>query len=575
MNIPADNPMFALAVLLSFGAVCGQLAKLIRLPSVTGQIVAGVILGPSVLHVFGHDAVVGLQPIVHFALSLIAVDVGTHLHLRRLRNSVQRLGVLLLLEVTITPLLVFLALVFGARQDWTFGILFGALAVSTAPATVMAIVKETRSKGVYVRTLVTAVALNNLGCIAMFEMAHTAVNATLDTSGAITTSSVMLAPLIQLVTAFVIGASVGGALILGSKHVIQVEQLTTVSIIAIFLTTGLADYFGVSNLLACLFLGMTMINLAPEKEEIGHRVFANFEPAILAIFFTLAGLELDFGFLATGWLLVALFVVARFAGKITAGVLAMRLARGTQNVRRYLGFGLIPQAGVAVGLLLDVQNNPLLAEKASLILAVGVAAVAINEIIGPILVRYGLSKSGNMGQDRARLIDFIHEENIVTDFHAETKEDAIRQLTELMISSHGLQINPDDFVADVLERESHMSSCVGNGLSIPYGEVEGTEDIVGVMGISQDGLPFSTPDGLRLRCMVLMAVTSEGRRRRVEIQGVMARAIGFDWSLRHQLYAAHTPAHVYEILHAEEFEDHNYFLEESEAVEALATTSPQ
>lgn len=284
MSIPADNSMFALAVLLAFGAVCGQMAKLIRLPSVTGQILAGVLLGPSVLHLFGHDAVTSLRPIIHFALSLIAVDVGTHLHLRRLRNAVQRLGLLLLLEITITPLLVFGALVFGARQDWTFGLLFGALAISTAPATVLTIVKETRSKGVYVRTLVAAVALNNIACIALFEMAHSAVTATLDPSGMITTSSIILAPFGQLLGAMVIGVSVGGALIFGSKHVIQVEQLTTVSVIAIFLTTGLADFFGMSNLLACLFLGMTMINLAPEKEEIGHRVFANFEPAILAIF---------------------------------------------------------------------------------------------------------------------------------------------------------------------------------------------------------------------------------------------------------------------------------------------------
>ncbi len=253
----------------------------------------------------------------------------------------------------------------------------------------------------------------------------------------------------------------------------------------------------------------------------------------------------------------------------------MRLAGGTENVRRYLGFGLIPQAGVAEGLLLDVQDNPALAESASMILAVGVAAVAINEIIGPILVRFGLAKSGNMGQDRARLIDFIHEENIVTNFHAETKSDAIRQLTELMISSHGLKVDPEVFVADVLARESHMSSCVGNGLSVPHGEIEGDVGMVGVMGISQDGLPFATPDGLRLRCMVLLAATSGEQQRRVEIKGVMARAIGFDWNLRHQLYAARTPAHVYEILHAEEFEDHNYFLEESEAVEALATPSAQ
>lgn len=564
MHIPAENSMFVLAVLLAFGAVCGQLAKKLHLPSVTGQIIAGVLLGPSVLHVFGHDAVEGLRPVLHFALSLIAVDVGTHLHLRRLRNAFKRLGVLLLLEATLTPMLVTVALVFGARQDWTFGILFGALAISTAPGTVLAIVKESRSKGVYVRTLIAAVALNNIAAITLFEMAHTAVNVAMDPSGGFTTSSILLAPVIQLVGAALIGGCLGVALILGSKHVIHIEQLTTVSIIAIFLTTGVADYFGISNLLACLFLGVTMVNMAPEKEEIGHRVFVNFEPAILAIFFTLAGLELDFGFLATGWILVALFVVARFVGKVLSGILAMKWAKGTDNVRRYLGFGLIPQAGVAVGLLLDIQDNPALAETASLILAVGVTAVAVNEIIGPILVKVGLSRSGNLGKDRARLIDFIHEENIVTEFYAETKEEAIGQLADLMISSHGLQIDRDKFVAGVLEREKFMSTCIGRGMGVPSGEIESGEGIVGVMGISRRGLPFGTPDGLPLRCMVLLASPAELRERHQEVQAVLARSIGSDWSLQLQLYNAKTPAHVYEILHAEEFEDYNYFMDGSE-----------
>jgi len=564
MHIPAENTMFVLAVLLTFGVVCGLLAKRLHLPSVTGQILAGIVLGPSVLHVFGHDAVTGLRPVIHFALSLIAVDVGTHLHLRRLRNSFRRLGFLLIFEVTITPFLVYLALVYGARQDWAFGILFGALAISTAPATVLAIVKETRAKGVYVRTLIAAVALNNMACIALFEMAHTVVTVTLDPTGSISTGTVLLAPVLQLLGAMAIGGCLGLALILGSKHVIHIEQLTTVSIIAIFFTTGVADYFGVSNLLACLFLGVTMVNFAPEKEEIGHRVFVNFEPAILAVFFTLAGLELDFDFLATGWVLVALFVVARLVGKIAAGVVSMHLAGGTENVRRYIGFGLIPQAGVAVGLLLDVQDNPVLHEAASLILAVGVAGVAINEIIGPVLVRIGLARSGNMGMDRARLIDFIHEENIVTDFYAETKEDAIRQLADLMIRSHGLQIDREDFVLDVLQRESLMSTCIGRGLAVPHGGIDGESQIVGVMGISRAGLPFGTPDGLPLRCMVLLASPAEHRQRHLDVQAMLARSIGADWSLQLQLYNAKTPAHVYEILHAEEFEDFNYFLDENE-----------
>jgi len=563
-TIPDNNPLFSLAILLSAGAVCGVLARKIHLPSVTGQIVAGIVLGPSVLHVLGHEAAEGLQPIVHFALGLIAVDVGTHLHLRRLRNAFRRLGLLLAAEVTITPLLVYMALVFGGRQDWTLGIMFGTLAISTAPATVLTIVKETRSKGVYVRTLVAAVALNNIACIALFEMAYSAVTLTLDPTSNVGVGGVLLAPFTQLGGAAVLGATVGGALILASRHVIHAEQLTTVSIISIFLTTGLADLVGVSNLLACLFLGVTMVNLAPEKEEIGHRVFVNFEPAVLAIFFTIAGLELDFGFLAAGWWMVALFVVSRLVGKIGSGLLAMRLAGGTENVRRYLGLGLIPQAGVAVGLLLQVGENPAFADISHLILAVGVTSVAINEIIGPIMTRVGLARSGNLGMDRARLIDFIHEENIVTDFEAADKTAALGRLVDLLVTSHGLQIDRDAFLADVLKREQMMSTCIGRGLAVPHGLLPEGESIAGVMAISSDGLPFGTPDGLPLRCIVLMASPPEERQRHLEVQAVLARSIGANWSLQIQLYNAHSAAHVYELLHAEESADFNYFLDDGE-----------
>ncbi len=234
-ELTPDNPLFILAVLLAFGALCGQLARRIHLPSVTGQILAGVLLGPSVLGVFSHEAAGDLTPIVHFALGLIAVDIGTHLHLRRLRNSFRRLGIMVVLEAMVIPLFVYLALVFGARTDWTLGALFGALAIATAPATVLSIVKETRSKGVYVRTLIAAVALNNIVCITLFELAYSAVGITFGSDGGAMGNSVLLAPLVQLGGSLLLGGVVGAALVLATRHVHTIEQLTTVSIIALFL----------------------------------------------------------------------------------------------------------------------------------------------------------------------------------------------------------------------------------------------------------------------------------------------------------------------------------------------------
>ncbi len=177
-----------------------------------------------------------------------------------------------------------------------------------------------------------------------------------------------------------------------------------------------------------------------------------------------------------------------------------------------------------------------------------------------------MARSGNLGQDRPRLIDFIHEENIITDFQAESKEEAMGKLVDLMIASHGLQVDREDFLGEIMARETIMSSCIGRGLAVPHGCLADGQDLVGVMGISKVGLPLESPDGLPLRCLVLLAAPPEDGGRFMEVQGVLARNLSSNWALQLQLYNARTPAHVYEILHAEEFEDFNYFLDGPEEI---------
>ena len=148
----------------------------------TGQILIGIVLGPSVIGLLDRHTIEGLHPITHFALGLIAVQVGSHLNLSRLSGARKRLLYLILAEATITPLLVLVTLKVTNELEltdatWQLVLLLAMMAVSTAPATVLALVKETRSKGVFVKTLVAAVALNNIACIAMFEVAHAAARA--------------------------------------------------------------------------------------------------------------------------------------------------------------------------------------------------------------------------------------------------------------------------------------------------------------------------------------------------------------------------------------------------------------
>ena len=557
------NPLLTLAIVLTAGVLFGGLAKRVRLPSVTGQILIGIVIGPSVLGLFDREAIEAQHPVTHFALGLIAVTVGTHLHFRKLRNAFGRLGWLVLMEATITPALVLAVVLFASDESWQLASLLAAMAVSTAPATTIALVKEARAKGVFVKTLVAGVALNNMACIFLFEIARYASRVSFSASGEPDLLQAVLLPLQQLVSAALIGGVAGVILVGATRHVVRRDRLATSSMVAILLTSGLADYLEVSSLMSCMFLGMVLANLTPEKEETGHGVFNDFEKAIYAVFFTLAGMELDFRAVIPGGMIALMVVGARISGKVIAARAAMTLAGATDNLRRNLGPALVPQAGVAVGLIFLIQEDVVFDSPfRQLALAVGLTVVTANEILGPILTRWALNRSGDQGKDRARLIDFLQEENIVTGFEAQNKEEAIRKLAAVCIQSNRLETDHEALIQSILNREAQVSTCIGGGLAVPHGVLEDGEEITGAMGISREGLPFETPDGRPVHCMVVLATPETQRLRHLEVLAALARAIGSDHNVQHELFNADSSAHAYEVLHAEESEEFNYFLED-------------
>jgi PTS system fructose-specific IIC component len=560
--LPQTNALLALALVLIAGVAGGTLARRLHLPSITGQILAGITLGPSALRLLDPGVVQGMRPITHFALGLIAVTVGNHLNLRRLRNAGKRLAWLVVLETTIVPALVVASVLLVPGTPLPLAMVLGAISVATAPATIVALVSETHSRGVFVKTLVAGVALNNIACIAVFEVARVAGRTML--GGGVSSLALLGAPLRLLGEAMGLGAVIGIALIAATWRVVRPDHLATASVLAILVASGLADSLGLPSLLCCLSLGIVLANVTPDREEVGHRVFSNFESAILTIFFTLAGMELDFSYAAAAGALAAVVFAARVAGKLAAANLAMRLAGATSGVRRYLGMALVPQAGLAIGLIVVLQDDPTFAAVKGLFLAVGITVVAANEIVGPVLTRTALLRSGDFGKDRARLIDFLREDNIVTDLRAASLEDAIARLADVLVDSNRLKVDRTLLLDSILAREREISTCIGEGLAIPHGEIESIDGICGAMGISREGLPFATPDGMPIHCVIVLATPPSERDRHLEVLAAFARTIGGDREVQQRLYTAKTAAHAYELLHAEEAEDFNYYLEREE-----------
>lgn len=556
------GPLLLLAIVLLSGSLFGALARRLGLPGITGQIIGGILIGGVGLDLFSEQSIAGLEPLTEIALGLIAVTIGAHLHIGRLSNAVRRLSYLLIAESTITPLIVFGACYGLGGASFELALLFGAVSIATAPATIVALVRETRSKGVFVKTLIAAVALNNTACIVVFEVCRALIgtefslgsDALLDTDGAV----------VQLIGPALLGASAAIALDRVTRLALGPERLATAAVVALVLTSGLATSLGISPMLACLVLGAVQTNITHSRSHLVDSVFDNFEPAILTVFFTLAGMHLSFDHLEHAGILVLLYFVARFGGKLLAADLALRVARATERVRKNLGLALVPQAGVAVGLVLLIQEDPRFAEISGLFAAVVLTVVTVNEIVGPVLTRIALTRAGEIGRDRLRLIDFLQEEQILTDFTAPTKEAAISRLVDHMLRTHGLRgVDRQALLASVLERESQGSTCLGGGLAVPHGILPEGEAMVGVMALSRDGLDFESPDGRPVHCMVLLGTAPEERDRHLQVLAALARTVGTDRAFQDQLFDSQSPAHAYELLHGEESEDFNYFIEDA------------
>ena len=430
--------------------------------------------------------------------------------------------------------------------------------------------KETRAKGVFVKTLIAAVALNNMACMLLFELTHEVARVMMTDTEAISWTTLLLErAVLPLLMAAALGAAAAFVMDFVAQIAARPDQMASLGAAAILLTVGIARELGLSPLLACLCLGFVQSNRNPSQERLADKVFVSFEPAILAIFFTLAGIELSFDQAAVAGLAALVYFCARGAGKLLSVEISMRLAKATETVRRNLGLALLPQAGLAIGLTILLQEDPVMRAQQQvldLIVAVVLTTVTMNEIAGPIFARWSLARSGEAGRDRSRLIDFIQEENILLDLEADTMEEAIDVLVKKMGATHrSAQENLTEFRESVIDRETEASTCLGEGLAVPHGVLPQAPGMRGVMGLSRKGLSFETPDHKPLHCIVLLATPKGERDHHLEVLANLARLVGSDEEMRDQLYRADSPAHAYEVLHGDRSEGFNYYLDDEDS----------
>jgi Kef-type K+ transport system membrane component KefB len=399
------GPILALSLLLAAGFAGGALVRLLRLPSVTGYVLGGVAIGPA-----GLDLIPGsllesrLQVFTSIALLLIAFGIGERCEIEQLRRSArslvrvslgESLGAFLLAGIFVT-LAAWSTRVGGPEGGpglWVaIGLVAAAIAVATAPASTVAVIREAGSSGPLTRLTLSAVVVNNALSITLFGLAAGMAKVLLRSPGGEGWLQIALSPFGTL-------ASLALGLVLGLATDIVVHRLRrrhdvlVVALTSVFLCGGLAVYLGLSPLLAGVAAGFAVVN-RDRRDVRAFRALNDFEPPLYAIFFALAGAQLHLPDMVSAGSLGLVFVLARGVGKYIGALLGARSAGLPRTQARLVGLGLLPQAGLAIGLSLLVSQDQALASISRTIISITVASVVINELLGPPLVRLMLQRGG-------------------------------------------------------------------------------------------------------------------------------------------------------------------------------------
>jgi Kef-type K+ transport system membrane component KefB len=394
----------SLGIVLVLGLAGGLVSRRVNLPSITGYVVVGLVLAPTVSGIIGVDAVVAFEPITATSLGVIAYLIGTSLHLGTLRSLGRSISWITLMQCLAGFAAVALGLVLVASRvmpGYTmmgtylpFGLLMGAIAAATAPPAILAIVRELRAKGPMTTTLLAVVALDDAVAVVLFAIAVALSGVLMGTNNAGSVLAVIAGPVLHLGGAVVLGTAAAAGTLLLAKFVRSREMLLVLVLGAVLVGYGVAEMIEVSEIITCMTLGFIIGNRRQGSELIV--AVDDVQAVLFTMFFVISGLHFDAGSFAVAGPLAAVIVVTRCIGKYVGARLGAKIGHAPPGVGENIGLALMPQAGVSVGLVLVAAASfPTLA---SAMVSATLASVIINELITPPLAKRALI---NAGESRA------------------------------------------------------------------------------------------------------------------------------------------------------------------------------
>ncbi len=431
--------LLSIAVCLFAGLMMTRVLKHLKLPDVTSYLIAGVLIGTYCLgrfvlggFCFGfNDAVapVGAFTIISdIALGFIAFDIGNEFRLSDLKHTGKKATVIGIAQAVVATVVVDAALV-GVHfllialtgTDYLplpACIILGAIASATAPAATLMVVRQYKAKGPLTDLLLPIVALDDAVGLVIFAVSMGVAKALY--GGSLSLTSVVLEPLLEIVLSLLLGAVLGVILSFVERCFHSRSNRLTLMITFVFLTVALAKlhfeigelHIRFSSLLTCMMLGTVFCNLCKTSQEMMERTERWTKP-LFVLFFVISGASLDLTvFRQPVFILIGMaYIAARSLGKIFGAMGSSKLVHCDQNTVKYLGITLLPQAGVALGMVSTVAGDEVFGSTSigDTVRFVILFGVLIYEIFGPMMTKWALTKAGDITEKpankTARVID--------------------------------------------------------------------------------------------------------------------------------------------------------------------------
>lgn len=384
------NVLLTIGIAMAAGLLVSRLARLVKLPNVTAFLVAGLVIGPCVGRIITEEQAASMNVISEAALGFIAYAIGGEFKLSYLKKIGKAPLTITFFQGMTTALCVDVGLiVLGVPVPEA--LLLGAIALATAPAATLMVVRQYKANGPVTQMLLPVVAMDDALGLMVFSISSSVAAALL--GGEMTVQSMLVAPLAEIVGSLALGSALGFVLGYCSRFFASRGNKLALSIALVLAGVGLCDMWGLSSLLVCMMIGAVMVNISQQHEVLMEQC-DRFTPPLFLLFFVLSGAQLDLTVLPVVGLTGICYLLLRSIGKWCGTMLGALCVHADENIRKYLGLTLLPQAGVAIGMSQLVSIKfPVLASQINTIVLAG---VLVFELVGPIVTKLALTKAGEI-----------------------------------------------------------------------------------------------------------------------------------------------------------------------------------